>query len=81
MSLDTLNLFYTIAPFRKMWVQIAPTKPSRRIELLFFQLKSGEEKKKSLHIRRATVFLLKSIEDQKKRSSRPQGYCFPTAIG
>ena len=63
-----------------MWVQIAPTKPSRRIELLFFQLKSGEEKK-GLHIRRATVFLLKSVEDQKKRSSRTQGYCFPTAIG
>ena len=27
--LDTLNLFYAIAPFRKVWVQIAPTKPSR----------------------------------------------------
>ena len=27
--LDTFNLFYTIDPFRKVWIQIAPTKLSR----------------------------------------------------
>ena len=57
--LDTLNLFYTIVPFRKVWVQIAPTKPFTFLELLFFPLKTGKDqkkKKKGTHLRRATVF-------------------------
>ena len=36
------NLFYTIAPFRKVWVQIDPTKLSRSLSYYF-------------HVRGATV--------------------------
>ena len=36
------------------------------VELLFFRLKTGVDQKKGLHVRRATVFLLKSGENYKK---------------
>ena len=50
-------------------------------EPLFSYWNRLKTRKKGLHIRRATVFLLKSAEDQKKRSSRAQSHCFHTEIG
>ena len=47
------SLFYTILPFWKVWVQIAPKALMSK-------------NKKSLHVRRHTIFPLKIVEEQKK---------------
>ena len=59
------NLFYTIATFWKVWVQITSTKH------WWAKIKKG------LHVRRSTIFPLKIGEEQKKdlkavRSLRPE---------
>ena len=63
--LDTLILFSSL--LEKCGSKSPPQNLYVCVELLFFPLKAGEDQKKGLDIRTATVSLLKSVEDQKNK--------------